>query len=121
MRKWWHFLWILWLLLAIANLLFVNVYLNHFGAEEGGVRVLTTVQQIGYLAVSAALLLLCGLWFMFIGHDAGKKGLSIFDLIVAILFLLVIVGVALVGLVFKLSFLDTVVTRLIDWFAAIKF
>ena len=121
MRKWWHFLWILWLLLAVANLLFINVYLNHAGVEYMGEKTLGIYQQLGYLGLSAALLLLCGLWWIFIGHAVGKKGLTVFGAIVTTLFGLVIVGGVVYAVAFDGKYISVAVNKLAEWFSFLSF
>ena len=120
-NKWWHFLWILWLLLAAANLLFINVYTNYAGVEEMGVKTLGLYQQLGYLGLSAALLMLCGLWWIFVGHSKGKKGLTVFGAIVAALFFLVIVGGVVYVVAFDGKYISVAVDKLAEWFSFVKF
>ena len=117
MRKWWHFLWILWLVLGIVNLLFVNVYINHAG-QDG---TLGLYQQLGYFGLTAAMLLLCGLWWIFVGNSAGKKGLTVAGVVVTILFALVIVAMLVYALAFKGALLGTAVDKLAEWFSFLKF
>lgn len=117
MRKWWHFLWILWFVLGVVNLLFVNVYINHFG--EGGA--LGLYQQLGYFGLTAVLFLLCGLWWIFTGNSVGKKGLTVFGLIVTILFGLAIAGMLVYALAFKGEYLGVGVNKLAEWFSFLKF
>ena len=121
MRKWYHFLWILWLVLGIVNLLFVNVYLNHLGTEADGVKVLNLAQQIGYLCLSAGLLLLCGVWLAFVGVTDQPKGLVAVGLIVSILSVLFVGGVLVYGLAFDGKLIGTAVETLAEWFSFVSF
>ncbi len=121
MRRWWHFLWILWLLLAAANLLFVNVYLNHFGTEVAGKLTLGAYQQLGYLGLTALLLMLCGIWWILAGNSMGKKGLTAFGAIVTALFGLVIVGGVVYTLAFDGKYITVAVEKLAEWFSFLSF
>ena len=123
MRKWWHFLWILWFVLGVVNLLFINVYINHAGIIEGGKLTLSLYQQLGYFGLSAALFLLTGLWWIFVGNSAGKKGLTVFGVLVTIFWGLVIVGAVVYALVAeaKLGYMGVAVDKLSEWFSFLKF
>jgi len=123
MRKWWHFLWILWGLLGVVNLLFINVYINHAGVTEGGVQTLSLYQQLGYFGLTAAMFLLCGLWWIFTGNSKGQKGLTVLGVLVTVFWGLVIVGGVVYGLVAeaKFGFMGTATAKLAEWFSFLKF
>lgn len=121
MRKGWHFLWILWLILGVANLLLVNVYVNHAGTESMGTMTLSLYQQLGYLGLSAVLFLLCGLWWIFVGNSKGKKGLIVFGVIVTAIFGLAIVGAVVYALAFDGKYIGVAVDKLAEWFAFLNF
>lgn len=116
MRKWWHFLWILWLVLGIANLLFINVYTNHFGSPD-----LSLIQQMGYLLLTLVLLLFVGLWWIFVGNSRGSRGLTVFGAIVAILFGLAGVGLVVYTLALGGEYVQIIVPKLAGWFSFLSF
>ena len=122
MRKWWHFLWILWLLLAIVNLLFVNVYITHFGRSTDGATALGVTQQIGYLCLSAGLLLLSGIWLGFVGlGDKRPKGITAIGIILSVIAILAIAAVLVLGFALDGKYIDKAVGQLAEWFSFIKF
>lgn len=121
MRKWWHFLWILWGLLGVANLLLINVYINHFGVTEGGAQTLSLYQQLGYFGLTAVLFLLCGLWWIFVGNSKGKKGLTVFGVLVTVFWGLIIVGAVVYALAFGGQYLGVATAKLAEWFSFLKF
>ena len=117
MRKFLRALWILWLLLAVANLLFVNVYIKHLGDGIG----LGLYQQLGYLGLSAVLMMLVGIWWIGNGRSGHHKFVVALGSIVTAVFGIVIVGGTIYALAFGGQYLGVIVEKLAGWFAAIAF
>lgn len=117
MRKAWHFLWILWLLLAVANLLLINVYGNHI--TSGGA--LSLYQQLGYLGMTLIFLLLSGLWWIFVGNSIDRKGLTVFGAIVTAIMGAAIVGSVVYTLAFGGKYITVAVNKLAEWFSFLNF
>lgn len=119
--KAWHFLWILWLVLAVVNLLFVNVYTNHFGIEEGGVKVLGDIQMLGYVGLSLMLLVLVGIWWIWVGNSKDKKGVKALGAIWTAVMGLGLIGAVVYVLAFDGAYIRVAVRALAKLFGFLSF
>ena len=117
MRKVGRLLWILWVLLAVANLLFINVYINHLGTGH----VLSVYQQLGYLGLSALFMLLCGIWWIVSGRSMHSKFVVALGIIFTAIFGVAIVGGVIYAVAFDGYYLGVIVDKLSGWFSAISF
>lgn len=115
-------LWLVWLVLAAANLLLVNVYLKHLGTPDAeGVLMLSKYQQLGYLGLTLLFTLLVGVWWIAIGKSRGGKLRVFSGTIVTVVAGLGLIGAVVYGTVFDGSLLTTIINRLAQWFSFIKF
>ena len=119
--KGWHFVWILWLVLAVVNLLFINVYINHFGTTIDGVQTLGDIQSLGYVGLTVLLLVVMSVWFILIGNTSEKKGITVLGAILTAIFGLALIGSVVYVLAFKGDFVRTVINALAGAFKAISF
>ena len=119
--KAWHFLWILWLVLAIVNLLFVNVYINHFGAETVDGKVLSDIQMLGYVGVTLVLLVLVGIWWIWVGNNKDKRGLKVLGVVWTAIAGLATVGCVVYVLAFDGAYVRTAVEALAGLFGFLTF
>ena len=111
--KGWHFIWILWLVLAVVNLLLINVYINHLGVVTDGVKALGDLQMMGYVALTLLFLVLVGVWWLLIGGKSGKKGVTVLGAICTAVF-----GLALIGsVVYVLAFGGAYIRLAVDFLA----
>lgn len=115
-------LWIVWLAVAVANLLFINVYLNHLGtAGADGSMSLSNYQQLGYLGLSLIMLLLTGVWWIAIGKSRGGKVRVVLGAILTIVAGLALIATVVYALVIDKGLLGTIINKLAEWFSFLKF
>lgn len=119
--KFWHFLWILWLILAVVNVLFVNVYINHFGVETAGVKALTDVQALAYLGLTLLLLAVVGIWWILVGNSKSKKGIVALGAIVTAIFGLALIGSVVYQFAFDGAYIRVAVEFLAEKLAFLSF
>ena len=117
MRKLWRALWILWVVLAVVNLLFVNVYINHLGTDGH----LDLYQQLGYLGISALFLMLCGVWWLVNGRRKHRFITTTLGIVVTAIFGVAIVGGVIYALAFGGAYLGVIVDKFAQWFSFLSF
>ena len=108
-------LWIVWLLLAVLNLLFVNVYDNHLHILSD------PIQTMGFWLISLILMLVVGIWWIGAGRSKGSRTLVALGGVCTCVFGLLMVGVAVYALAFGGTHLVTVAKMMAEAFGFISF